>query len=75
MKYLQSDPDIAQGELTIKGTRITIATAITKLAHGWTIADLHESWPHVPVAKIRGALEEAAQQLSPNDHAKTILQT
>jgi uncharacterized protein (DUF433 family) len=68
MKYLQSDPDIAGGDLAIKGTRITIATAITKLAHGWTIADLHESWPHVPVAVIRGALDEATQHLSPDVH-------
>ena len=68
MKYLQSNSGIAQGELTIKGTRIIIADAITMLAHGYTIKQLHEDWPHVPLATIRGALEEAAQQLSSNTH-------
>jgi uncharacterized protein (DUF433 family) len=73
MKYLQSDPDIAGGDLTIKGTRITIATAITRLAHGFTLEDLHESWPHVPVAVIRGAIDEATEYLNPNPHGETVL--
>jgi uncharacterized protein (DUF433 family) len=68
MKYLQSDPDIAQGELTIKSTRIVIADAITMLAHGYTIEQLHAEWPHVPLATLRGALEEAAQRLRPDLH-------
>ena len=69
MKYLQSDPDIAQGELTIKGTRIVVADTITMLAHGYSIDQLHDEWPHVPLATIRGALEEAAQHLSSDIHA------
>jgi uncharacterized protein (DUF433 family) len=33
-KYLESRPDRCSGELTIKGTRITIAQVITMLANG-----------------------------------------
>ena len=75
MKYLQSHPGIAQGELTLKGTRILVADAITMLAHGYTIDELHETWPHVPITAIRGAIEEATQHLSPDAHAETVLQT
>ena len=73
MKYLRSNPNIAQGELIIKGTRIRIATAITRLAHGWTIDELHESWPHLSVTVIRGAIDEATAYLNPNHHGETVL--
>ena len=33
-KYLETRPDRASGELTIKGTRIRIAMVINMLAHG-----------------------------------------
>jgi uncharacterized protein (DUF433 family) len=35
--YLESRPDRASGELTIKGTRIRIAQVINMLANGFTI--------------------------------------
>ena len=75
MKYLQSHPDIAQGELTFKGTRILVADAISLLARGYSIHELHERWPHVPVTKIRGAIEEATHHLRPEVNAETLLQT
>ena len=73
MKYLSSQPNVCAGDLTIKGTRICISTAIVRLAHGWTVNDLHKSWPHVPLATLRGALDEAAELLSTKTHAETSL--
>ena len=64
MKYLEAIPERCSGELTIKGTRIRVAQAITMLANGYTIEQLHEWWPHVPASTIRGAVEEATQYLS-----------
>jgi uncharacterized protein (DUF433 family) len=75
MKYLQSKSEIADGELTIKDTRILITDAITILAHGYTIDDLHDRWPHVSVTIIRGALKEAASLINIESNAKTLLQT
>lgn len=69
MKYLQSKAEIASGELTIKGTRILIADVIAMLAHGHSVDQLHKRWPHVSVAVLRGALQEATQHLSPEVHA------
>jgi uncharacterized protein (DUF433 family) len=70
MKYLESRKERASGELTIKGTRIRVAQAITMLANGYTIEQLHDEWwPHVPASTIRGAIEEATQLLSTEIHA------
>lgn len=74
MRYLESPPGRASGELTIKGTRIRIAQVITMLANGFTIEQLHEEWfPHLSVRTLRGAVEEATQYLSANAHAETVL--
>ena len=69
MKYLESQKERVGGELTIKGTRIRVAQAITMLANGHTIEQLHEWWPHVPVKLIRGAVEEATQHLTNSANA------
>jgi len=73
-KYLESHPERASGELTIKGTRIRIAMVINMLAHGFTLQELHtEHFPHVSVRTLRGAVEEATQSLPVQTHAETIL--
>jgi uncharacterized protein (DUF433 family) len=73
MKYLDQRPERASGELTIKGTRIRVAQVINMLANGFTIEQLHEGWPWVSVATLRGAVEEATQLLSAHPHAETVL--
>ena len=69
MKYLEAIPERASGELTIKGTRIRIAQVINMLANGFTIEQLHEGWPWISVATLKGAVEEATQLLSTQVHA------
>ena len=69
MKYLESKPERASGELTITGTRIRVAHVINMLANGFTIEQLHEGWPWISVATLRGAVEEATQLLSAEVHA------
>jgi uncharacterized protein (DUF433 family) len=69
MKYLESRRERASGELTITGTRIRVAHVINMLANGFTIEQLHEGWPWISVATLRGAVEEATQLLSTEVHA------
>ncbi len=70
MKYLEVRKERASGELTITGTRIRVAQVINMLAHGFTIEQLHTEWfPHVSIATLRGAVEEATQYLSAQTHA------
>jgi uncharacterized protein (DUF433 family) len=75
-KYLESRPDRCSGELTIKDTRIPIAQVINMLAHGHTLEQMHEGWPWLSAATLKGAIEEAAELLSAQSsqpHAETIL--
>ena len=77
-KYLASRPDRASGELTIKDTRIRIAQVINMLAHGHTLQHMHEGWPWLSTATLKGAIKEAAELLhaqSAQTHAETVLQT
>jgi len=63
MKYLQSNPGIAGGELTIKGTRIRIASILEMLAAGMTLKYIAtQRYPWLPSGTITGALREASQQ-------------
>ena len=73
LKYLESRPERASGELTIKGTRIRIAQVINMLANGFTIEQLHEGWLWISVATLRGAVEEFTQLLSAQTHIETVL--
>ena len=73
--YLESRPDRASGELTIKGTRIRITQVINMLANGFTLEHLHEGWPWISVTTLRGAVQEATKYLSTKTHAETVLQT
>jgi uncharacterized protein (DUF433 family) len=73
-KYLESRPDRASGELTLKGTRIRVAQVINMLAHGFTLEELHtEHFPHVSVRTLRGAVEEATQALPVQTNDAAIL--
>ena len=75
MKYLEARKERVGGELTIKGTRITISQVINMLANGYTIELLHEGWPWLSVATLKGAVREATELLSAQTHAETVLQT
>jgi hypothetical protein len=48
---------------------------INMLAHGHTLQEMHEGWPWLPDATLTGAIAEAAELLSANVHAETVLQT
>ena len=44
---IHSDPAILLGKPVIKGTRISLQLLLGCLAHGWTEADIFESYPHI----------------------------
>ena len=65
MKYLEARPDRASGALTIKGTRIRVAHLLKLVVSGMSYQQIHAEWyPHLSVATLRGAVEEAIVQLS-----------
>jgi uncharacterized protein (DUF433 family) len=69
-KYLEARKERVGGELTIKGTRITVSQVINMLANGFTIEELHTEWfPHLSTTTLKGAVEEVTQLPSNQVHA------
>jgi uncharacterized protein (DUF433 family) len=64
-KYLESMPDRASGALTVTGTRIRVAHLLKLVTSGMSYEQIHTEWyPHLSVATLRGAVEEAITHLS-----------
>ena len=63
MKYLQSNPNIARGDLTIKDTRIRISQVFRMLAAGMSLEYILEGWPWMSEKTLRGAMDEAVCRL------------
>lgn len=58
------NPDILQGKPIIKGTRIAVELIVRKLASGYSIEKLLESYPHLTTKHIMAALEFAADLIA-----------
>jgi uncharacterized protein (DUF433 family) len=72
MKYLQSNPHIAGGDLTIKGTRVRITQVFRMLAAGMTVDYILEGWPWMSAETLHGAMEEAITQLETPVHRTAV---
>jgi uncharacterized protein (DUF433 family) len=53
------DPKILGGKATIKGTRISVALILEKMAWGATIENLITSYPHLQREDIQAAIAYA----------------
>lgn len=54
------DPKILGGKPIIKGTRISVALVVKKIAAGHTVGTLIEAYPHLNAEQITAALNYAA---------------
>lgn len=43
--YIAADPDILAGKPIIKGTRLSVELILERMADGWTLQDLLDSYP------------------------------
>lgn len=59
-KYIERNPKIMLGKPILKGTRITVEIIMRKLAGGFSMDQLIESYPHLNSSQIFAALEYAA---------------
>ncbi len=73
MKYLNSDPNIMGGRLVIKGTRIPIEVIFYHISDGYTLEEIQKKWSYVDYNTLKRAVQEAADLLSQNFHAKSFL--
>lgn len=58
------DPGVMYGKPVIRGTRLTVALIVEKLAYGATFEDLKEDYPFLTKEDIRSAMLYAAKSLS-----------
>jgi uncharacterized protein (DUF433 family) len=62
-QYLVVDPRVCHGQLTFKGTRIPVDTALLYLAKGQTIDQIRASWPQLTAEAITEAIRLATAAL------------
>lgn len=43
--FISSDAQILGGKPTLKGTRLSVAFLLERLANGWTAQDLYDNYP------------------------------
>ena len=61
--YLISDPEVCHGQVTFRGTRITVDAALAMLSQGYTIDQLLKGWPELTRAAIEEAIGLASRAL------------
>lgn len=59
--HISSDPKVMLGKPVIKGTRIPVDLILGKMAHGETISELLDEYPHLSDKQIYAALAYAAE--------------
>lgn len=70
-KHIERNPAIMLGKPIIKGTRITVELLMRKLADGYSIGDLLQSYPHLTKEQILAALEYAADMIANEEILET----
>ena len=61
--YITTDPKIMSGQPCIVGTRIPVSLVLIRLKQGYTLKEIQEMHPHVPLKTFEGALTEVAEQV------------
>ena len=70
-KYIARDPNIMLGKPIIKGTRITVELLMRKLAGGYSIEKLLESYSHLSREQVLAAFEYMADVIA-NEEIKEV---
>jgi uncharacterized protein (DUF433 family) len=70
-KYIARDPNIMLGKPIVKGTRITVELLMRKLAGGYSIEKLLESYPHISKEQILAAFEYTADLIA-NEETREV---
>jgi uncharacterized protein (DUF433 family) len=60
--------DILAGKSIIKGTRISVELVMERLADGWSVADILESYPHLTREDVLAAITFVTEIFKEEDH-------
>jgi uncharacterized protein (DUF433 family) len=58
----------------VAGTRVPISRILFLLKEGYTLAAIHEEYPHIALPTLSGAVDEVIGTIKDTLHAKTISQ-
>lgn len=70
-KYIERNPEVMLGKPIIKGTRITVELIMRKMACGYTVDEILQSYPHLNKEQVMAALEFAADMIANEDTLET----
>ena len=59
-----TDPRIMMGKPVIAGTRITVELILTRLAEGFSIADIVREYPHLSAGQVAAAIDYARSKVN-----------
>ena len=65
--HIISDPEILVGKPVVKGTRLSVDLILDRLADGWTVEDLFESYPRLTSEALQAVFAFAAEVLMDED--------
>jgi uncharacterized protein (DUF433 family) len=72
-QYITSNPQIMSGQPCVAGTRILIARMLFLLKEGYTLQEIQQHYPHVPLEKFEGVLSELAQAVERTTYDAQVL--
>lgn len=61
-KYITFHPNVQGGELCIKGTRTPVAVILHLFKHGYTVEQIHASYPWIKQRVLHGAIVEVIDE-------------
>ena len=61
--YLVIDPELCHGQLTFRGTRVPVDTALVFLARGYSVDQILRNWPEPTRPAVEKAIKPASQAL------------
>lgn len=66
---ITADRNVMLGKPVIRGTRITVEAVMERLASGWSVLQLVDSYPGITVEDVHACLAYAAEAV---EHYRTI---
>jgi uncharacterized protein (DUF433 family) len=72
--YITTDPEIMSGQPCIVGTRIPVARVLFLIKQGYSLKEVQEDYPHVPMKVLEGVFSELAQLMDSKAYDSQNLQ-
>jgi uncharacterized protein (DUF433 family) len=62
-QYMVIDPEMVHGQLTFKGTRVTVSMVMAYVAKGLSVDEIVQDWPQLSTEAVRECIRLASESL------------